>query len=48
VVIRNKPSDVFVTASLGLCAYTLAHNYSEPRANRSRGSNGSDLVFQMK
>ena len=48
VVIRNKPSDVFAAASLTLSAYTLTRIYSEPRANRSRGSNGSHLVFHIK
>jgi len=45
---RYKPSDFFVTASLKLSAHTLAQNYSQPRANRSRGSNGSDTCVSNK
>ena len=46
LVIRNKPRDFFVAACLKLSAHTLARIYSEPRANHSRGSNGSNSVFR--
>jgi len=35
----------FLAASLKWSVYTLACNYTEPGANRSRGSNNSNTCF---
>jgi len=37
-----------VDVSLKLSAHAVTHNYSEPHANHSKGSNGSDTCFSNK
>jgi len=42
LLIRNKSSDFFCFSEI---IRSLARNYSEPRANHSRGSSGSNTWF---